>query len=181
FKKERIVHLYGSGEVDHEAGTLKAGKVTLNLDENLVDASTDTPRDTLSQPVLTREGEPPVRSEHIAFNYKTKKGRFKLARVKIKQGQVIGNIVKNSGPHVIYLKDAKYSTCLLPHPHYYIKAQRMKIVKRNGKQQIFFQHAMLYLLDIPYPFVFPFGYVPGKIAHRQSGLLTPTYVSQQKS
>src|SRR5699024_10134056 len=35
--------------------------------------------------------------------------------------------------------------------------------------------------DIPYPFVFPFGYVPGKIAHRQSGLLTPTYASQQKS
>jgi uncharacterized membrane protein YgcG len=58
----------------------------------------------------------------------------------------------------------------------------MKIVKKNGKRQIFFQHAMLYLLDIPYPFVFPFGYVPGKIGrHRQSGILTPTYVSQSKS
>jgi hypothetical protein len=171
----------GLAKVEHQEGKLSAGKITLNLDKHLLKASTDTPEDTLSEPVLTRKGQPPVRSKSIAFNYQTKKGRFKLSHVKIKQGQVIGNVVKNTSEHVVYLKDAKYSTCTLPHPHYYIKAQRMKIVKKNGKQQIFFQHAMLYLLDIPYPFVFPFGYVPGKIAHRQSGLLTPTYVSQQKA
>jgi hypothetical protein len=181
FKKNRIAYLYGSAKVQHQQGTLTAAKVTLNLDKHLLKANTLTPQDTLSEPVLTRKGQPPVRSKSVAFNYQSKKGRFTVSHVKISQGQVIGTIVKNTSPHVVYLKDAKYSTCPLPHPHYYIKAQRMKIVKKNGKQQIFFQHAMLYLLDIPYPFVFPFGYVPGKIAHRKSGLLTPIYASQQKS
>ncbi|HYW33762.1 MAG TPA: putative LPS assembly protein LptD [Balneolaceae bacterium] len=181
FRGNRTANLFGSASVNAKAGKLKAGKVTLNLDKNIVKASTQTPKDTLSEPVLSRQGKPPVRSKKITFNYSSKKGRFVQARVNIHQGQVIGTVVKNTSTHVIYLKNAKYSTCTLPHPHYYIKAQRMKIVKRNGKQQIFFQHAMLYLLDIPYPLVFPFGYVPGKIAHRKSGLLTPTYASQQKA
>ena len=179
FREERIANLYGSAKVNHKSGKLESGKVTMNLDQNTVRANTQTPQDTLSQPVLTREGEPPVRSNNIAFNYKTEKGRFEVARVEVSEGKLTGTKVKNTSPHVVYLEDAIYSTCKLDHPHYYIKMDQAKLVRKNGKEEVFFKNARLYILDIPYPIVFPFGYFPGNLSRRQSGLLQPTYVFQQ--
>lgn len=181
FREDRIANLYGSAKVNHKSGTLESGKVTLNLDRNVVRANTQTPQDTLSQPVLKREGEPPVRSNTIAFNYKTEKGRFEVARVEVSEGKLTGTKVKNTSRHVVYLEDAIYSTCKLDHPHYYIKMDQAKLVRNNGKEEVFFKNARLYILDIPYPIVFPFGYFPGNLSRRQSGLLQPTYVFQQTS
>ncbi len=176
FRGDRIGTLYGNGKVSHTSGELTAGRVTLNLDHNLVSATTQTPGDTLSQPVLQRESER-IRSQRIEFNYATEKGRFEVARVNIEQGNITGTTVKNTSPHVVFLEEAIYSTCELDHPHYYIKADRMKVV---DQEEIFFTNARLYLLDIPYPLVFPFGYLPAQIDQRQSGLLEPTYSYQAK-
>lgn len=177
FREDRIATLYGSAKVIHESGELTAGKVALNLDKTLVSAATQTPQDTLSQPVLLRQNDR-IRSESIAFNYETEKGRFDVARTSVSEGYLTGTKVKNTGPHVVFLEDAIYSTCDLDHPHYYIKAKRMKVV---DEEKIFFTRAQLYILDIPYPIIFPFGYVPGKIDQKQSGLLQPTYVSQNQA
>lgn len=176
FEEDRIATLFGSSSVSHTSGQLKAGKIALNLDKNLVSADTQTPQDTLSQPVLIRE-ENRVRSKRITYNFETEKGRFEVARISVQDGNLIGTKVKKTGPHVVFLEDAIYSTCSLDHPHYYIQAERMKVVDR---EKVFFQHARLFILDIPYPLVFPFGYLPGKFNRRQSGLLEPTYAYQSK-
>ena len=55
----------------------------------------------------------------------------------------------------------------------------MKVVDED---EIFFTNARLYILDIPYPLVFPFGYVPaGGFEKKKSGLLTPTYVFDEQA
>lgn len=177
FKEDRIATLYGSAKVNHQAGELTAGKVALNLDKHLISAATQTSQDTLSQPVLVRQNDR-IRSESITFNYQTEKGRFEVARVKVNQGNLIGTKVKKTGPHTVFLEDAIYSTCDLDHPHYYIKADRMKVV---DEEEVFFTKARLYILDIPYPLIFPFGYLPGKFDQKQSGLLQPTYVTQNQA
>src|SRR5699024_4227289 len=153
FDTTRTGTLYGSASVAHQSGQLKAGKISLNIDRNIVSAYTQTPEDTLSKPVLIRDQDE-VRSNRIDFNYKTEKGRFEVARVNIADGKVTGTRVKKTAPHVVFLEDAIYSTCTLDHPHYYIKADRMKVV---DEEKVFFQRARLYILDIPYPIVFPFG------------------------
>ncbi len=175
FRGDRIAILYESADVMHQAGKLEAGEVKLNLDKNIVSAYTPTPQDTLTQPVLTRPGQDPLRSKSISFNYVTEKGRFEVARITIPKGKITGTVVKKASPHVVFIKDAIFSTCTLPHPHYYIKADKAKIV---NKEEIFFEDARLYILDIPYPIVFPFGYLPRSLKRRQSGLLQPTYVYQ---
>lgn len=177
FEENRIATLYGSAKVIHQSGELTAGKVALNLDQTLISADTQTPQDTLSQPILLRQNDR-IRSQRITFNYKTEKGRFDVARTSVSEGYLTGTKVKNTSPHVVFLEDAIYSTCDLDHPHYYIKAKRMKVV---DEEKIFFTRAQLYILDIPYPIIFPFGYVPGKIDQKQSGLLQPTYVSQNQA
>jgi hypothetical protein len=174
---EREARLYGNARVDHTAGQLVAGQISLNLDQKLMSATTLTPGDTLSQPVLQR-GEDRIRSERILFNYETEKGKFDVARIQIEDGAVTGNEVKRYAPHVIFIRDGMYSTCTLDHPHYYIRAARMKIVDED---EVFFTRARLYILDIPYPFVFPFGFVPSGIKRAQSGLLEPTYVFQDQN
>lgn len=176
FEKDRIATLFGNANVVYTSGELKSGKVAMNLDSNIVSAETQTPQDTLSQPVLIRAGDK-VRSNKIDFNYKTEKGRFEVARVGVQDGNLIGTKVKNESPHVVYLEDAIYSTCQLDHPHYYIKADKMKVV---DDEEVFFERARLYILDIPYPLIFPFGYLPGKFDQKQSGLLEPTYAYQQR-
>lgn len=176
FSGQREGTLYGAANVSHSSGQLTAGKVQLNLDKHTVSAETETPGDTLSQPVLQREQDK-IRSESIRFNYVSKKGKFHVARVKIQQGKLTGTEVKNTSPHVVYIRDGIYSTCTLDHPHYYIKAAKMKVVDQD---EIFFTKARLYLLDIPYPLVFPFGYVPAKIEKHRSGILEPTYAYQQQ-
>ncbi|NGP88649.1 putative LPS assembly protein LptD [Fodinibius halophilus] len=175
-RENRIATLYGSSSVVHSSGELQSGKVAMNLDSSLVSATTQTPQDTLSQPVLIRENDR-VRSNKIDFNYKTEKGRFEVARVEVQDGNLIGTKVKNTGRDVVFLEDAIYSTCQLDHPHYYIQAKRMKVVER---EKIFFEQARLFILDIPYPLVFPFGYLPGKFDKKQSGILEPTYAFQDR-
>ena len=176
FEKFRIATLYGSSKVTHTSGELTAGKISLNLDKTRVSAQTQTPQDTLSQPVLLRQGDR-LRSHSIEFNYKTEKGRFEVARTQVQDGQLIGTKVKNTSRDVVFLEDAIYSTCTLDHPHYYLKADRMKVV---DQEEVFFTNARLFILDIPYPLVFPFGYVPAKLDRKQSGLLEPSYVFQDR-
>lgn len=177
-RDERRAVLYGSARVGNSNGELNAGEVLLNLDRREMSATASVPGDTLSEPVLQR-GEDRIRSRRILYNYETDKGKFDVARMVMDQGNVIGTQVKRTAPHIIFIDDGMYSTCELDHPHFYIQADRMKVV---NEEEVFFTRARLYILDIPYPFVFPFGYVPSQVSRRQNGILEPsfTYQDQQR-
>lgn len=172
FRFGRTATLFGASKVKHPSGELRSGEIEMNLEINTVEATASTPEDTLSMPVLIRDGDE-IRSNRILFNYKTKKGKFEAARVNVGEGQLIGSKVKNVSETEVFIEDGIYSTCPPDYLYYYIKAKKMKVVDQD---EIFFTNARLYILDIPYPLVFPFGYVPSGIEQKQSGLLTPTYV-----
>lgn len=176
-KGNREAKLFGRAQVNHEAGRLSAGVVSLNLDSSLVSAKSLDDTDTLSYPILEREADR-IRSNRILFNYETNKGKFNQAEITVPQGKLRGGQVKNTSQEVVYVRDGIYAPCDVPVPNYYIKARRMKVV---DQEQIFFTDAMLYIMDIPYPFIFPFGYIPSNIEERESGLLTPTYAFQDQN
>jgi hypothetical protein len=176
-KGTRVGTLFGNARVEHTSGSLTSGQITLNLNESLMSAQALNPADTLSQPVLSR-GEENLRSERILYNYKTQKGKFDVARVTMDKGAITGTQVKRTAPHVIFIEDAIYSTCTLDHPHYYLKASRMKIVDED---EVFFTRARLFILDIPYPLVFPFGYLPSRLERNRSGILEPSFSFQDQN
>lgn len=177
FRGQRKGELFGSANVTHQSGSLDAGKIDLDLEKNLVEARALQPQDTLSYPILRRENDD-LRSTRILFNYETEKGKFEVAEIQVDDGYLIGTKVKNVSQTEVFIEDGIYSTCPPDHMYYYIRAERMKVV---DEEEIFFTNARLYILDIPYPLVFPFGYVPGGIDSRQSGLLEPTYITQNTS
>lgn len=177
FRGQRIANLFGSGNVRHSSGELTAGTIELNLNMNQVQAVSSSPQDTLSYPVL-KQGGTDLRSRRILFNYETEKGKFEAAEIQVDDGYLIGTQVKNVSRTEVFVEDGIYSTCPPDHMYYYIRAQRMKVV---DEEEIFFTNARLYILDLPYPLVFPFGYVPAGIDRRRSGLLEPTYAFQNTS
>lgn len=169
--------LYGKAKVSHSAGELRSGQISMDIDRSTVEARTLTPEDTLSRPVLTR-GNEEIKSTRILFNYKTKKGKFEAAQVQISEGHLIGSKIKNINESEVFIEDGRYSTCPPEYLYYYIQAKKMKVV---DQEELFFSNARLYILDIPYPLVFPFGYVPTDIEKKRSGLLTPTYAFQAQN
>ncbi len=177
FRGERTGLLFGSATVRHQSGELNAGKIDLFIDRNEVEAQTETPNDTLSFPVLRQQNQE-LRSNRILFNYETERGKFEVARTSVSDGHVIGTKVKNRNESEVFIEDGIYSTNDPNYMYYYLKAKRMKIV---DEEEVFFTNAQLYILDIPYPIVFPFGYVPGGVDQKRSGLLTPTYVFEDTS
>ncbi|MEX2464211.1 MAG: putative LPS assembly protein LptD [Balneolaceae bacterium] len=177
FKGQRIANLFGSSNVSHSSGELSSGTIELDLNMSQVHAFSTTPDDTLSFPVLKQENTD-LRSRRILFNYETEKGKFEVAEIQVDDGYLIGTQVKNVSRTEVFVEDGIYSTCPPDHMYYYIKAQKMKVV---DEEEIFFTNARLYILDIPYPLLFPFGYVPAGIDQRRSGLLEPTYVFQNTS
>lgn len=169
--------LYGNAEVKHTSGELRSGVINMDIDNTTVEARTSTPEDTLSRPVLIRESDE-IKSTRILFNYKTEKGKFEAAQVKVSEGHLIGSKIKNINDSEVFIEDGIYSTCPPEYMYYYLKAKKMKVVDQD---ELFFSNAQLYILDIPYPIIFPFGYVPTDIEQKRSGLLTPTYAFQDQN
>ena len=75
-------------------------------------------------------------------------------------GLLIGSKIKNVNESEVFIQDGLYSTCPPDYLYYYLEAKQMKVV---DEEEIFFTNARLYVLDIPYPFVLPFGYVPAQM------------------
>lgn len=177
FSEGKKAFLFGSAKVKHTAGELKAGEINMDIDRSTVEAKTLTPQDTLSRPVLIRKNDE-IKSTRILFNYKTQKGKFEAAQVKVSEGHLIGSKIKNVSEDEVFIEDGIYSTCPPEYMYYYLKAEKMKVVDQD---ELFFSNARLYILDIPYPLVFPFGYVPTDIEKKRSGILTPTYAFQDQN
>ncbi|WP_409029247.1 putative LPS assembly protein LptD [Gracilimonas sediminicola] len=177
FSKGKKAFLFGSAKVKHTSGELNAGEINMDIENSTVEATTETPEDTLSRPILIRDNDE-IKSTRILFNYKTKKGKFEAAQVQVSEGHLIGSKIKNVSESEVFIEDGIYSTCPPEYLYYYIKAKKMKVVDQD---ELFFSNARLYILDIPYPLIFPFGYVPTDIEKKRSGLLTPTYAFQNQN
>lgn len=173
----RKAFLFGTAKVSHSAGELTAGEIEMDIEKNQVEAKAGSAADTLSYPILKRESDE-IKSTRILFNYKTQKGKFEEAKIQVPDGYLIGSKVKNVSKDEVFIEDGIYSTCPPDYLYYYIKAKKMKVVEQ---EEVFFANARLYILDIPYPILFPFGYVPSSLEKRRSGLLTPTYAFEAQS
>ena len=169
-KKGRKAFLYGMAKIAHTSGTLVSGQITMNLDSTTVEARASDLKDSLGVPLL-RMGEDEIKSTRILFNYNTSRGKFEDAQINVSDGLLIGSKIKNVNESEVFIQDGIYSTCPPDYLYYYLEAKQMKVV---DEEEIFFTNARLYVLDIPYPFVLPFGYVPAQIDKKRSGILTPT-------
>ncbi|WP_276362146.1 putative LPS assembly protein LptD [Daejeonella sp. H1SJ63] len=168
-----IVFLYGKAKVKYEDFELEADYIRLDQKNNSMFASGLTDPKTKKyngKPLLTQGSEPPLTTDSLFFNYKTKKGKSYGVFTDVEGGFLQANQFKKNEYDEGFFKKGIYSTCNLPHPHFGIHITRGIATDK----QIITGPAFLVIEDIPLPLGVPFGFFP-KPNRRSGGLLFPTF------
>lgn len=165
-------YLYNNAVVLYQEMTLKAGYIEIDFKNNIVYAFSlkDSLGKETQRPDFTNKDGKYV-AGYIAYNFETKKGKIKDVITQQDEGYIHGRDIKKDTGDVYYVSHGKYTTCELEQPHYYIAAEKIKVIPDD---KIITGPAVLYIADIPTPLVLPFGYFPNKKG-RRSGILIPSY------
>ena len=174
--QNQVVYLYGDAKVTYGDVILEADFIKLNWDKNEVFAqgTKDTVANkTKGKPVFKQGGEP-YDADEIKYNFKSRKAIIKGLVTKQGDAYVQGVSVKKDDEDNLYIRNAVYTTCNLSHPHYSIRAKKIKLV---GKKEIVSGPFNFELNEIPLPIGLPFGFFPYKPPQENgtSGIIMPTY------
>ncbi|MCU0468862.1 MAG: LPS-assembly protein LptD [Arcicella sp.] len=174
--QNQVVYLYGDAKVTYGDVVLEANYIKLNWDKNEVFASgtKDTVANkTIGKPVFKQGGEP-YDADEIKYNFKSRKAIIKGLITKQGDAYVQGVSVKKDNEDNLYIRNAVYTTCNLAHPHYSIRASKIKMV---GKKEIVSGPFHFELNELPLPIGLPFGFFPYKPPQENgtSGIIMPNY------
>ncbi|MBA9076791.1 MULTISPECIES: putative LPS assembly protein LptD [Rufibacter] len=168
----QIMFLYGDAHIDYGEIALDAAFIQINWKTNIITAQgvQDSTGKLQQQPVF-KNGAETYQAESMTYNYKTKRGRVMGAITTQGEGYIHAETIKKNELNEIYGQHAKYTTCNLEHPHFYIKATKMKVIPND---RVVAGPFHLVFADVPTPIGFPFGFFPSPRT-RGSGVIIPTF------
>ncbi|MBI3511244.1 MAG: LPS-assembly protein LptD [Bacteroidetes bacterium] len=172
--EHKLVYLYDSAKVDYNDIHLEADYIVIDFNNNVVSA--DGPRDSTGKytgKAHFSNADQDFEATHLAYNYKTQKGKISEVTTEEGDGILHADIVKKDTGKVTYGYKGFFTTCDLDHPHYAIYAKKMKVIQDD---KIITGPAYLKIADVPTPLGVPFGFFPNKKG-RKSGIIIPTYGS----
>ncbi|BDC98368.1 putative LPS assembly protein LptD [Persicobacter psychrovividus] len=166
------VEMYGEGAVNYGKIKLDADHIQLNYSTNLVRAegTEDTTGNMKGKPVFSDDGQV-YETENMAYNFGSKKAMITGVITKQQDGFIHGDTIMKNPQDELMVDHARYTTCDLPHPHFYIEANKIKMIPGNKLVSGPFQ---VYIMDIPTPAIFPLGMFPMP-DRRSSGILIPSF------
>jgi len=166
------VYLFHKAKVDYTNLTLTAEYIEIDLKQNIAFAKgiPDSTGKLKGKPVFT-QGADKYEANSMTYNFKSKRAKIQGIVTQQGEGYIHGETVKKTPENEMYIKDAQYTTCNLEHPHFYIKATKIKVIP--GKKLITGPFNLNFM-DLPTPFGFGFGIFPTPQT-AASGLIVPTY------
>ena len=170
--KEKKVYLFNTADISYQKINLKADFVDMDFKKNQVFAKgvLDTAGNIVGSPVF-KEDDKNFNAKELYYNFTTKKGLIKEVITKENEGFIHGELVKKMSDNITYIKDGKFTTCDLEHPHFDIRFGRAKAIP---DKEIVTGPAFLYIEDIPTPLFVPVGFFPNS-KKQTSGILFPAY------
>jgi len=179
--KENQIHLFGNAFVKYKKFDLKAGYIIFDFDDNEASAFnlTDALGKKIQKPDFT-DGTNTFTSSGLRFNFKTSKGLIFDALTQEGEFTIHGERTKFVSKDAdslavddqIYNRNAIITTCTADHPHFGIRARKLKVVPNKlaiiGVSQ-------LEIMGIPTPIILPFGFFP-LVEGRSSGIIFPNNV-----
>ena len=168
----KTIFLYGKATIKYQEMDMSAGFIKYNWDSSEVYAKA-TFDDSLG--AMKRVEFKDASGEYVAneakFNFKTKKGKSSGLVTKELEGYLHGTQVKIVDTTTMYVKGARYTTCDLDEPHFYVEIGKAKVIKDKimvGKP------ANMVIEGVRTPLFLPFAMLPD-IKSKGTGLLMPTY------
>ncbi|MCB0850403.1 MAG: LPS-assembly protein LptD, partial [Bacteroidetes bacterium] len=165
------VYLYKKAQVNYENIELKAAFISVDWNSKNVFSSglRDSSGKIYDKPVF-KDGDDEFKADTMRYNFDTKKGKVYNVTTQQGEGFIHGKIVKKE-EESSYISHGRYTTCDLDTPHYYIAANKLKVIPNN---KIITGPAYLVIADVPTPAAIPFGLFPNTKG-RSSGILFPAY------
>ena len=163
--------LWGKAWVKYEGIELQADYLEIDFEKSIVIAKglPDSNDVIKNFPVFKEKGQE-YKSAEMVYNFNTKKGLISKITTQESSGYIHGETVKMASQDVFYIKNGKYTTCDLDHPHYYVNAKKLKIINND---KIVTGPAYLAVEDVPTFLAVPFGFFPNQDT-RTSGILVPS-------
>ncbi len=177
--KENQIHLFGQAFVKYKEYDLKAGYIIFDFDDNEASAFRLENKDgVLEQKPDFTNGTNKFKSNGLRFNFKTNKGLIFDAVTQESEFTIHGSRTKfvskdadsTSVDDQIYNQNALITTCDADHPHYGIRARKLKVIP---DKLAIIGLSQLEIMGIPTPLILPFGFFP-LTNGRSSGLIFPS-------
>jgi len=168
----RKVYLHKNAEIVYGNISLKADYIEIDFNTNQAYAKgvPDSTGKVVGNPVFTESGTE-FESEIIKYNFDTKKGFIRKVITQDGEGYLHGDKIKRMPDGRINVKDGKYTTCNLEHPHFMFRYSKAQMIPDN---KIVSGPAWLVIEDVPVPLAVPFGLFPNQSGQR-SGIIVPSF------
>ncbi len=165
------IFLYGKASIKYQDMDMMAGFIEYNWDSSLVHALAvrDSADELMRVQFKDSSGE--YLAEEATFNFKTKKGKSFGLITRESEGYLHGSQVKAVNDSTLYVKNARYTTCDMDEPHFYIELGKAKVIK---DKIIVGKPADLVIEGVRTPLFLPFAMLPN-FKNRGTGLLMPQY------
>ncbi len=172
------VYLFGKAYVRYKELSIKADYIVVNLDSSI--ATAEGRLDSLGQLTGKPEfnmGDENFSAEKMRYNFKTRKGYISNVLTKENDLLIHGEVTKFVAggadslhqDDVLYNEGALITTCTAEHPHYGIRASKVKTIP---DKLAVIGPAHLEIFGVPTPLWLPFGFYPISNT-RHAGLIFP--------
>ena len=169
---DQKVYLYDSAYVDYDEIHVTANFIIIDFKNSIVTAvGKQDSSGNFTEKAVFEDGEQNFQADSFRYNFKTGKGKISEVTTEQGGGFLLAQASKKDSSGTIYVANGRFTTCDLPHPHYAIVAQKLKVIPDD---KIVTGPAYLEISDVPTPLAVPFGFFPNKKG-RKSGILIPTY------
>jgi len=181
----KVTYLIGQAEVRYRNMVLRAGKITIDWNRDLliaeglpdtVVAVSGNPGDSVFQVVYRElpqfsEGGETMTGFRMFYNFRTQKGRVIRGRTQYEGGYYFGEKIKKVTAKTLFVSNGYFTTCELEeNPHFHFQSRRMKLIVQD---KVIAKPVILYIKHIPI-LGLPFAIFPHR-GGRHSGLLIPRY------
>ncbi len=171
------IYMFGESEVNYGTISLKAAETKVNWITKIVDAThyLDSANRKRGKPVFVQDGQA-YEANDMSYNFKSRKAVIHGVATKMDEAYIQGENVKKSPDNEFYIREAKYTTCNLEHPHFHIHSKKLKVIP--GKKVISGLFNMKFReIDTPLGFFFGMFPQPNKDAN---GLIVPSYGEERR-
>ncbi|NJN24725.1 MAG: LPS-assembly protein LptD [Cyclobacteriaceae bacterium] len=174
---EQIVNLYGEAKITYGEIELTAAYIEINYATHLIKAEgvTDSLGNKIGKPIF-KEGDQVYETDDMKYNFESRKAI--IDGVVTQQGEAVmhGEKVYKNQLDELYIANARYTTCNMGDPHFYVKTQKLKVIP--GKKVITGPFHIR-VKDIPIPVGLPFGILPVP-KKKLSGIIPPSYGEEKR-